>query len=321
VGSLAIGIGLIAGGIFLESGNLSSTGSLGLRFPGVVILLGIAVLVKTYCSSGIEFRDGGILIWSVTFWCSRRQRYIEKSEIKECVLRESDGRYFAATVLNRGNTVLISKAFTLFKEAQAYLESFAARYGVPIGLQLRDEKAVERAAAFSKAETWTASIKSPLFQHVIVLSGKDETPQGEIHVTSKDAKITGAPGEIDSAWTAKGGIWGRSKVAVTQDGGVEARPVVLKSDAFGERISLSWADKSDAPWSAILTSNSGLRSNYTIKFYRGLVADDEAEPDVPVAVMVGTTSGFTLEVADLNVAPWLRLAIAAIWIQYPPADR
>jgi len=313
-----------------------------------IISLGVAglcVLGPNFRVYGVRLTPEGLLVWEYFYWVMGRRRMVIPEEIGSVVLGNKKGKFTVSVRLRDGKEYPIPGKWVTLKDAQAIIDLCTSLYGVSAGVAITDQKVLEEAAAFAKAGRW---LVCP-FKHSradgerLLFLDAEAQRMGEVALWKywlRRARVGIADGPGDLA--ANGPRWllrklsyvssslqRRMRVAVTENGR-EAHAVEWSSSFLGDKF-LQWTDAAGVCWSAVLTTEqSKTRTPFTMRFYRGLaegvgkkaqrrqVEQSQGAP-VLVALANGPAASFTVDVADEQAWPWVRIALACVWLCHRPS--
>ena len=309
---------------------------------------GVAVLVPRFRVCGAQLTPEGLLVWRYCFWVIGQKRLIVPEQLESVVLGCEKGKFTVCARLREGSTWPIPGKWAAVKDAQAIVDLCTSLYGVSAGVAIGDEKALEEAAVFAASERWLVRPFKRSRAEGERLSFADEQGEsmGEVGLWKPFLRgvrvmIADGPGHLAS----NGPRWqlqkraprflietSRIRVSVTENGR-EGQDVQLSASFLEQELLYQWTDLAGVCWSAVFTTEqTRTRTPFTMKFYCGLaekvgkkaerekVKQSQGDP-VLVAVANGPAADFTVDVADEQAWPWVRIALACVWLCHRPSFR
>ncbi len=305
------------------------------KIGGALTVFGLILLWRSGRVKGAQISAQGTRLWTYTGWFFGGERFVLPRDIHSIALGDNKGKFTMILHLRDGQSHTLPNEWAAIKDAQHYIDQTAKMYGVGAGAEITDEKLLREAAELLKAERFFVVPRySTRADGERLLFEQDDAPMGEVRVLNgifqgSKAEIADGPGGLDSngpRWRLQKSFWGGLSV---KDGAIDAGKIAVSKAFTGQRCELQWTDPQKKAWSAVFTSDESDRDPFSMKLYFGLpeglgkrgarerMAGQQGEA-VLMAVVDGPANAFTVDVADERVWPWVRLALAAIWLERRP---
>lgn len=328
------GLAALGFAVVLIASGVAGSSRGGGKFTAIAAIFGLVLIATSIYVRGVDLAPDGIWHWSYLFWFFGSRQFVGREGIRTIVLGGEKGKFNISINLADGTTVAVPKKWDAVRDAQEIVNQCTQRYGVDAGVMIADQAMLAEAAQFASAKRWTVTPRKPSRAEGELLRFDDEdgNSMGEVRLLmgwfqGGRVEIADGPGDLATQaprWTfTKGG-----KLAV-QEGERRAGQVEFKSSFTGSTHKLRWTDADLTVWSAVLTSENNHRTPFTLKFFKGLAEDIGSKADrnavnaaqgehVPVAIATGPAQSFTVDIADESAWPWVRIALASMWVKCRP---
>ena len=327
IAALLFGLALLAGGAYIGVtwGSIRSMEKLIAAF----VIAGLGLIWFSMFIKGASFAPGHIRTWSYTLWIFGGVRENFPTDIQAIALNEAKGKYIAGLRMKDGSLIPLEYKDPSIKDAQAFIDKIAAKYGIEVALEVNDPEKIQEAARFAAARRW--NISCYLFEKVEYVDLCD----AEDSVTACITFQTGFISNTVEAWDVGGSTTARWQFKVSgtkttvKDNGVESGTITLKKSFMGQEGVFIYQKTGGLTWSGLLETDNDKRSTFSIKLYRGLFekAGTAAErqrcletqgPAAQVALIHGTMPELCIDVLDESAREWFILALAATWGMWKP---
>lgn len=326
------GMALLACGILLMVYWAVNRLSLALAFGG------LSLLSLSFRSRGVRMDADGLHIWDYWAWFFGGERMVPGTEIQAFALGQRGKKFNVLAKFRSGEAFEFPAAWTSVKDAQFIIDAATRQFDTQPELALTDAKLLAEAMALANAERNQVRLvkrRETKYEVLEILDGSGVLA-GEIQVEggwfrAKQARVLEAHAEsspLQPRWTLEPTFWG--KTIRVSEGKREAGLLHCKGNLWGTHWTLFWKDPEGAAWSAkFVSENANTRTPFSMHFFRGLAQGVGSTAEqaavngsqgaaVLVAQADGPGEGFSLDVADDRAWPWVRLALASVWLRFRP---